>query len=393
MRTNGIARHLLAGTAAIALIAGFSAVGSQTGTDLGFVSKAAAQGQGKMQGQQGGQGGQGGQGAGQGGGGKGGPGGVPKASTSDDGSDSDRPDWAGAKGGKAGGGQGGRPSVDRGDLYGDLWIILRDDQGLPIFTEITTPEGDKIYVVQPIDADGNPIPLDEEGKPVDETLTQEADLGRLNMGRAPSKVLDQRLSEVIKNLESATALSLDPAGRLVLTIDGEEKTIDSPLENLALYITLMTAGSVDADLTFSPTADFSALFDGALTADDVDFAASFLATANDKTSPMLVDEVAYINNILGLGTLTDLEDKTYVDFASLMTDTYNRESVYSGVTADVLVLDPNTGTWVPTTVNIYDTVFNSVNYTGSGDIEAFTQAAEDSRLVIEYIHEFAVPAN
>ena len=76
-----------------------------------------------------------------------------------------------------------------------------------------------------------------------------------------------------------------------------------------------------------------------------------------------------------------------------MTDTYNRESVYSGVTADVLVLDPNTGTWVPTTVNIYDTVFNSVNYTGSGDIEAFTQAAEDSRLVIEYIHEFAVPAN
>jgi hypothetical protein len=386
----------MAGTAAIALIAGASAVGSQIDTDFGFVTQAKAQqGQGKMQGGKGGQSGQGGQGAGQGGqgGGKGGPGGVPKASTSDDGDDSDRPEWAGAKGGKAGGGQGGRPETDRGDLYGDLWIILRDDQGLPIFTEITTPEGDKIFVVQPIDADGNPIPLDEEGKPLDETLTQEADLGRLNMGRAPSKVLDQRLSEVIKNLESATALSLDPAGRLILTIDGEEKTIDSPLENLALYIALITVGGVDANLTFTPTADFSALFDGTVTAADVDFAASFLATANDKTSPMVIDEVAYINNILGLGTLTDLEGKTYVDFATVMTDTYSRESVYGDVTANVLILDPNTGTWVPTTINVFETVFNSETYTGSGDIEAFTQAAEDARLVIDYIHEYEVPAN
>lgn len=395
MRIQGITQHLLAGAAAIALIAGFSAVETPIGNGFDFLSQAeaqnAGQGQGKIVGQKGsgGQGGQGGQDAG-GGSGKGGPGGVPKAVTSDEGDDSDK------RGPKfSGGGETGKPGgagVKKGDLFGDMWIILRDDQGLPIFKEITTPEGDTIYVVQPIDADGNPILLDDEGKPVDETATLEADLGRLNMGRSPTKVTDQRLAEVIKNLESATALSIDPAGRLVLTIDGEEKTIDSPLENLALYLTLMTVGSIDADLSFTPSDEFASLFDGQLTSADINFASSFLATANDKSAAMNLDEVAYINNILGVGTLTDLADKTYVDFAALMTDTYDRQTVYGSVTAEVLVLDPNTGVWVPSVVNIYEAVFDSQNYTGSGDLEAFTQATEDARLIVNYIHEYALPA-
>src|SRR5690606_27424240 len=40
--------------------------------------------------------------------------------------DSDRPEWAGVKGGKAGGG--GKPfgaGTKKGDLYGDMYILLR----------------------------------------------------------------------------------------------------------------------------------------------------------------------------------------------------------------------------------------------------------------------------
>jgi hypothetical protein len=57
-------------------------------------------------------------------------------------------------------------------------VVLRDDAGAPILSDAD--------YVQPIDADGNPIALDAEGAPIDATLTQEAKLGRLNVGRAPT---------------------------------------------------------------------------------------------------------------------------------------------------------------------------------------------------------------
>lgn len=41
---------------------------------------------------------------------------------------SDRPVWAGVKGGKAGGGS------KKGDLFGDMVMLLRDANGVPILT-------------------------------------------------------------------------------------------------------------------------------------------------------------------------------------------------------------------------------------------------------------------
>lgn len=295
--------------------------------------------------------------------------------------DSDRPDWAGGGGGSN---DRGEPPADagstRGDLYGDMYVILRDEDGVPILNE----DG----FVQPIDADGNLIPLDEEGAPIDPSLALEVEISRLNIGRSPSHVLDSRAEEVLTLLGSATALELDAAGRLVVTSpDGSVKTIDAPLENLAIYIALMTTGTIPG-LTDLPGTEFDFLVDGVLTVEDMQAAVSFLAAAADKFSTLTPDAVAYVNAILGIETVTE-GTVTWSD-VDYSTYSYDRSDAYGDVTATVLVQQPD-GSWLPTEVNIYDVVFSSTDYSGVA-FDAFAQAVDDSRLVIEYIHEFALPA-
>jgi hypothetical protein len=184
-----------------------------------------------------------------------------------------------------------------GDLFGDMYAVLRDENGVPIMIQL--PDGS--WVAQPIDADGNTIALDEEGHPVDETLTVEVEIGRLNVGRSPPHVLDQRLDEAVTNINNADSISLDPSGRLVLTVDGEEKTIDSPLENLAIYVELMNTGTIAGVTDTSKfSEDLAHLVDGVFTMEDQLSAASFLAAATDKSVPVSIDKVAYINLILGV---------------------------------------------------------------------------------------------
>ncbi len=302
--------------------------------------------------------------------------------TGDSDDDSDRPEWAGKPGGKDGAG-GGRPDTSgstKGDLFGDLFVILRDDNGVPILT----PEG----WVQPLDADGNKIALDDEGHPVDESLTVEVELGRLNVGRAPTSVLLRRADEVVALLNDATALELDPAGRLVLTVDGEQKTIDSPLENLAIYVALMTDGSIPGveDL---PGDAFDFMVDGNYTIEDVKASASFLAAATDKTGVFTTDEIAYVDAFLGINT-TKTGDVTYsvIDYSEF---SYDRSETYGGVTTEVLVEQPD-GSYLPTVINVYDVIFGGVDAGASGTLEAYTLAADDARMVINYIHEFEVPS-
>ena len=90
-------------------------------------------------------------------------------------------------------------------------------------------------------------------------LIEEVDFGRLNLGRAPDAVLDQAFDEAIRNINQAKTIALDAAGRLLLTTDIYDpyltnpdgtavlletvtKAIDSPRENLALYLKLMQDG-------------------------------------------------------------------------------------------------------------------------------------------------------
>jgi len=90
-------------------------------------------------------------------------------------------------------------------------------------------------------------------------LIQEVSFGRLNVGRAPDAVLDHAFDEAVRAINNARAIVLDASGRLLLTtdvydefltdpdgtpvlIETVEKAIDSPLENLALYVKLMQDG-------------------------------------------------------------------------------------------------------------------------------------------------------
>ncbi len=296
--------------------------------------------------------------------------------------DSDRPDWAGEPGGKdgAGGGQPDTSGTTKGDLFGDLFVIARDANGVPILTA----EG----WVQPLDADGNPIALDEDGHPLDESLTQDVELGRLNVSRAPVSVLDNRAHEVIDLMLNATDLTTDAAGRLVFTLDGVTKTIDSPLENLAIYTAIITTGTIPGvdDL---PGTEFDFLVDGQMTDEDLAASAVFLAAATDKTGVFTSDEIAYLNAFLGVNTQTVgsviYSDIDYSDF------TYSREDTYQDVTAEVLVLQED-GSWVPTVVNVYDAVFESEEANAAGSLDAYTVAADDARSIVNYIHEYEVPA-
>lgn len=306
-----------------------------------------------------------------------------------DDSDSDRPPWAGSdptvpKPGAAGGGKPGDAGTKKGDFYGDLYVILRDEDGSPVLNETG--------LVQPIDANGDPIPLDEEGHVIDETLLMEVDLGRLNIGRAPDKVLVARLSEVIDTINEATAISVDAAGRLVLTIDGVEKTIDSPLENLAMYVELLNTGKLP-DITLpAGSTEFAFLTDGVVTAEDLGLAASLVAAAMDKTGNISIDEAVYLNSFLGingLATATNEDGFTYVDYSSF---TYDRNAAFDGATVTVLIQQPDES-WVEQTVNILDVVnfIDLPDRDSSGSVDVFAQSVEDLRAVIEYIHEYGVP--
>jgi len=285
-----------------------------------------------------------------------------------------------ARGPKYGGGREatGKPAgagTKKGDELSDQWVILRDENGVPILNDAG--------FVQPLDKDGNPIPLDAEGAPIDESLAVEVELGRTNVGRSPSKVAERQLDEAVADINAATAVSLDASGRLVLTIDGAQKTIDSPLANLAIYEALMTTGSIPGVTDPSKLSNVAYLVDGQKTTADLTAAASFLAAATDKEGALTTDEVVYLNQILDIpGTITGPDGKTYIDFSDF---TYDRQSVYGDTTASVLV-ETSPGIFELQTVNIYDTVFDGTNVDGTA-LDGFTQAADDARSVLLYTHD------
>jgi len=298
--------------------------------------------------------------------------------------DSDRPPWAGVPGkeGKPGGGSGGSDRK-KGVDYGDIWIILRDDTGQPI-----------------LDANGNIQPcldpactqviqLTEDGELPPEYADKviEVDFGRLNIARSPDRVLTHSLEEALSKLDGGvygTTITLDPAGRLV--VDGA--TIDSPLENLALYAALLSTPAVNGVVTLSVTV---AVEGGGTTtysfsipeSDRLDLAASAFAAASDKTGTLTVD------SIMGISNFMEVDD----NLSSLVSSyTYDRTTTYSSVQVWILK-EVSPGVLVPTLVNVLDVVqFNTVP-TIDGDnngIDRFVQAADDALQVLEYVHDNAI---
>ncbi|MEZ5850801.1 MAG: hypothetical protein R3D68_09175 [Hyphomicrobiaceae bacterium] len=303
--------------------------------------------------------------------------------------DSDRPPYAGIPGSA---GKPGRPnptpSVKKGSIYGDMYIILRDASGLPIldangYVQVMYYDSTgKLVCCIPRDAEGNLLPALPDGTAV---LPIEVELARLSVGRSPTRVLSAQYEEALKSIAAAVSVELDAAGRIVLVAaDGTKSTLDSPLVNLAIYRELLNTGTL-AGIDASKLGSLSFLVDGVLTAEDLKVAASLFGAASDKTVTVTIDTVAYMNVILGIdGTLAS----NYVDYSTF---TYNRETAYATATITVLVLQPD-GSWKPTEVKVLDSVFKDAVPTGDlTNISAFTAATDDARAIIDYLHTYAVP--
>ena len=187
-----------------------------------------------------------------------------------------------------GGGGGGGETPDLGDLV----ILLRDADGVPILTA----DGCQ----QPLAAPGVTLPAigTTQGcvptSPTDscviavdpltcaivvgyEMHTQEIDFGRTNVARSPASVFEQQLEDVIVRLSTADCVTRDAAGRMVTsTVTDNVVTsaaIDSPLQNLAIYKQLMLVGYLGA-----ATAPLE------LPAGPLDIAAVGIGAASDKTA-------------------------------------------------------------------------------------------------------------
>jgi len=344
-------------------------------SSAGFIGDAqAAQGTGGQQ-QGGGAtgGGQGQKGAGGQGaqGGQGGKTGISRVLEAEDDSDSDRPEWAGGDtdANPHSGDGNPQPGDRKGDEFGDLWVYVRDPlTGLP--TTVDCDAGTCYTVVVCADdacttTDTYLISTDPEAELPAGVTPVEVELGRLNLGRAPTTVIEHAEDEAITKITAdGVTLSLDPAGRIM--VDGV--TIDSPLENLALYIAIMT-GDTQVLAALQPLlADSSTL----------ELAAALLGGAADKTGTLTVDVVYYSNVIYDL--VPSGED--YVDYSSM---TYDR-SVYDA-TVDYHYYDTDGTTVLNATVNLKDyLVATQPELPSDGGVTLFTVASDDALEVVELIH-------
>ncbi len=342
--------------------------------------------------------------------------------------DSDRPEWA--QGNREANphisGSMGKPDTAgtmRGDLYGDLWIVLRDDSGEPILDANGQVQPIVIIdgvptVIQLVDTDGDgkyEIPTEYAD------LVQEVDVGRTNVARSPSKVLEHSLTEVLSKLDglilgTSSTLTLDASGRLV--IDGS--AIDSPLENLALYQALLTATDTNNDGLLEVVVAYTGESGSGTytflvpTSSQLDLAASLFAAASDKTASLSVDNVVTVSSFLGVNDeLANLVANYTYDGA---TEAYKDTSVWVNVqvagtetpedlsddvyqSVQVNLVDGATITYDGQTITVpgvtFETVPNTVDNNGDGTldandndgIDAFTQTADDALQVLEFTHD------
>jgi hypothetical protein len=364
--------------------------------------------------------------------------------------------------------------------FGDLIILYRDDNGVPYPSpevQVEDPDGvlvdgglcwqpiafnvsDDPDTVCPTSCVVDSVPTGTDVVDVNQYscavadgcsgCTQETEFGRINEARAPDAVFESQLEDVVVSLSIADCTTLDPAGRLVanvvddITLDNLAKTIDSPLQNLAIYRELMLTG-------FIGTAPGIPLPDDNF----YNTAARGLGAASDKSGGVNVDLVAYLNQIMGLsdpatptvlGKLCEtyreevqgviqLVEKCYLNYGAEQSDIEPAGANYAYTRADnflalpdpayipegdaamdgwfeyLAVVDP--AAEVPSFQidqgliqdavfcvdgdgNPLDPVFNTpcagtvAEFTGD-NIGAFAQASDDARAVISFMHENQVP--
>jgi hypothetical protein len=344
-------------------------------------------------------------------------------------------------------GKGNKPKTDigksvEGFLYGDLYVIERDGNGQPVlYGEETTcyDPATGIACAQPLMTDCSYVPImcNYEGdwtedaeliacliaNGVEDPLglddpenvwepelcdlhpcyvdtVQEVHFGRMSVVRTTPDVVDKSYDEALSSLNSALGVSQDLAGRIVLdlplldengdpvyegdTIVTYAKTIDSPLENLALYREMMvneclgtvkvkyigeggeefeevhylTQGAIDLLNNYPPLKPLVCPYaeppvlwepttpDGDGNPADHNLAAVFLAAAADKGGHITLDMVINANTYLEInpydepakGEAPILTYHEFIADSGSMWYEYNQASTYmTGASATLLM--------------------------------------------------------
>jgi hypothetical protein len=291
--------------------------------------------------------------------------------------DSDRPQWAGGNpelNPHAGAGTGNPSSgTTKGDIYGDLVVLVRDlATGEPTVagTSIDPETGEEIteyYVC--LDANCETYVSTVLGEIPEGVTAIAVDFGRSSVARAPESVTDHALEEALSKLEDADEVALDLSGRIVYSIDGVWYTIDSPLENLALYTDLTTGLASDA--TSATEAALEAF--GLAT---LDMAASLLAGVADKTGDISLDYLVNENVISGV-----VDPGVYYDYSTFeYSRTYPTDYTYwvsiDGALPVTATLD----------INVYLAAVNGELPNAEDYAALFAAASDDALEVIELAH-------
>lgn len=359
--------------------------GSRGGGSGGSSGGGSAGSSGGSDGTQGGSGGQSSSGSQGGAGGQsesGGQGGSPSdgpSTEADD--DSDRPQWAGGNpelNPHAGAGAGNPDSgTTKGDIYGDLVVLFRDlASGEPIIagTSVDPETGEVIteyYVC--LDPDCTEKVATEFGEIPEGVTAIEVDFGRSSVARAPDRVTDQALTEALDKLTTAQEVGVDAAGRITYISGGVTYTIDSPLENLALYIDL-SVGLADQ----INTSDTEAAL-GEVGLATLDTAASLLAGLADKTGDITLDYLVNENVITGVVEAGEYYDYSTFTYSRTYPESYDYWYSPDGIVAPVaLTLDIN--------AYLADESVNGELPAATDYAALFAAAADDALEVIELVH-------
>jgi hypothetical protein len=257
------------------------------------------------------------------------------------------------------------PGVTKGDLYGDVILLVRDPvTGLPI---LAADEDGNMWPQACTSEDCSTAVLMVDNEIPAGATTFEVDFGRASVVRSPTSVVDHALDEALAKLTADGAvISTDPAGRITITVGGVTSTIDSPLENLALYIDLVK-GLVSGSATVDALGDLATL----------DTAASLLAGAADKTGDISLDFLVNENVFAGVAEAGDVYSYDGFKYDRTYPTDYTFWYSPDGLVAPVeKTMD----------INDYLEFVNGTLPAADQSAALFAAAADDALEVIELVH-------
>lgn len=332
----------------------------------------------------------------------------------------------------------------KGELYGDLYVIDRDVDGVPLLYSwisngddtpifnsspapgdalfeqpITVLNADDCALFDPVgvctdglypfacedlfnacnmivsnwwpsedslydgDLDVHLLPLDSEGAIFGEYqfFAYEVDLGRLSFSKSPKRVLDRAFAEVVSLLTQPDIVSIGTdPAGRVLITKIDEST--KVIDSPLECLAIYRELISNRSLTFSGITIPAPFEDGTY----LDAATSMLGAAIDKDGQATVDATVFINTVLGINFTGDVEYFSYAGF------TYDRKARYAAENNAKTICYGEyfpDGTATLHKGKVMDVVFGNQEIDGT-NISGFVMAADDARAIIYFMHTYPI---